>query len=84
MKWLAALVLALPSVAFAQAAPYKLVIVWGSGNIAVTDYPSLARCERGQQAVLAEIERKMQAFHQMYPSAVPVGPPTAGAFCIPG
>lgn len=83
MKWIAALLLLLPSAALAQAAPYKLVIIWGGGAIAATDYPSLTRCERGRQAVYAEIERKKQEFQKMYPGAQPAGPSTAGAFCIP-
>lgn len=84
MKWLAILSVFISSAAVAQSAPYKLVIIWGGGAIAVTDYPSAARCERGRQEVYAEIERKMQDFRKMYPGAQPVGPTTAGAFCIPG
>jgi hypothetical protein len=84
MKWFATLLLLVPSAALAQSAPYKLVIIWGGGAIAVTDYPSAPRCEHGRQAVYAEIERKMVDFRKMYPGAQPVGPPTAGAFCIPG
>ena len=83
MKWIAAVLLLLPTAALAQALPYKLVIIWGGGAIAVTDYPSLTRCERGRQAVFAEIERKKEEFQKMYPGAQPAGPSTAGAFCIP-
>ena len=86
MRFVSAALLAvlLPTVALAQTVPYKLVIIWGGGDLVVTDYPSLARCERGKQAVYAEIERKIAAFNAMYPNSKPTSPQTAGAFCIPG
>ena len=46
MKWLASLALFLSAPAFAQAAPYKLVIVWYQSNLTLVDYLSnrSARC----------------------------------------
>jgi hypothetical protein len=57
--------------------PYKLVITWYQGGIAVTDYPNRARCERARQVIL---EREMA-------KAARIGLPRESAdiaYCIPG
>lgn len=76
-----------PSQAIGQsAAPHKLVIFRSGGGIAVTDYPSLSRCEAGRRALLALIERENAS---RGPKALPGGGVivpnrlSAEAYCIP-
>lgn len=82
---LAAILAAFPASALAQTAPYKLVIMLSSGTT-ITDYPSLARCERGRNAVLAELERSSQDFLRSAPRGTTVTPlpGSRSVFCIPG
>ena len=82
---LAVILAALPSSALAQAAPYKLVIMLHNG-ITITDYPSLVRCERGRNAVLAELDRRMQEFLRSTSPGTTVTPlpGSRSVFCIPG
>lgn len=71
--------------AFAQAAPYKLVIVWYQSSLTVIDYPSAARCEAARKAVMDEVKRRNeQADAEMPPGAVRIGRSPNSAFCIPG
>jgi hypothetical protein len=51
---MSALLLAL---ALTASGPAKLVIVFGTGGIAVTDYPSRARCEAARRSLLATIQQ---------------------------
>ncbi len=82
----ASTVLALTTPALAQepaSGPYKLVITWFQNDIVVIDYPSLARCERAQAAVIRSIlDRNRRAAE-----AGAVRMPSVSAeiaFCIPG
>jgi hypothetical protein len=75
------------SSAFAQAAPYKFVILWGSNGVAITDYPSLARCNEA----LASLEkRKAREDLARTPKNMPGGGMIVSPqwqmefFCLPG
>ena len=49
--------LLMPTAAWSQGLPYKLLILDRSGGMAVTEYPSKARCERAVreiEAIVAE------------------------------
>lgn len=82
---LSVLVLAAPNSALGQSAPYKLVVMLGS-SLAITDYPTLARCERGRSAILAELERRNQEFLRSAPPGTTITPlpGSRSVFCIPG
>lgn len=72
----------------AAAAPAKLVIVSLNAPAAVTDYPSMARCERA----LRDLDRQQEKTRaESAPQAVRGGgfiytptPPPAKLYCIPG
>lgn len=88
MKTLLALALAVFSLpAAAQAAPYKLVILWGNDGVVAIDYPSKERCET---AVTALKFRKAQEVENRKPKSTPGGgvlmsPPwQMEMICIPG
>lgn len=73
--------------AWAQSAPFKLVIIWSGGNIAVTDYPSRARCDAGAAAILDYVRRfNANIRTEVLPGGgtVTTLPLRAEAFCIPG
>ena len=82
MRFVSAALLAvlLPTVALAQTVPYKLVIIWGGGDLVVTDYPSLARCERGKQAVTKDSEGDvaLPAFNSSVVGSIDVGRQSKG------
>lgn len=85
MALIGALAIASPAQA-QQAAPYKLIITWAQGGVAVVDYPSANRCEKGRSAVEQEAERRAsQAPRQLPGGGMIIGSPwVAYAFCIPG
>lgn len=82
----AILALAIPSAANAQAQPYKLAVASSDGGVAVTEYPSLARCERAKEAIAAEARRRIAAsVSDLPPGSIQVkGPRIFDAICIPG
>lgn len=88
MKWAAfALALCLPAMAAAQSAgPAKLVIVWIKGDVVVTDYPTMARCQQGRAAIeakLAQLNEQSEANARAMGDVI-IGRSPARAFCIPG
>ena len=79
------LLVAAPTTAVAQAAPYKLIITWYQSNLTVIDYPSLARCGQAKMAVEAEIQKRKRENDALAPpSSIVIGKSPNGAFCIPG
>lgn len=67
----AAFALWVPLSAAAQSAQaFKLIVRWQGAGIAITDYPSRARCEAGRDALLREIARQ---FPMRPPQALPSG-----------
>jgi histidinol phosphatase-like enzyme len=83
---LAALALAMIAApASAQSVPFKLVISWNQGGLAVVDYPNAARCEQARRAVMAQVERQQnETLARLPPGSQLVSPGSNGAFCIPG
>ena len=82
---LVAMLAGVPSVALAQAAPYKLVISWYQSNLTVIDYPTRDRCLAAARAVNAEVERKQAESDAKAPAgSVRIGTSPNFAFCIPG
>lgn len=87
MKWTALLLLLNSGIAVAQPGqPAKLMILSG-GSVAVTDYPSMARCEAAK-SVLLRIVQHENVSHP--PQVLPGGgtimtlPISIRAFCFPG
>lgn len=77
---------AFSSTAFAQGAPFKLVILW-DGSVAIVDYPTAARCEAAKAALE---RRKEQELEKRKPEFTPGGgiiyprPWIMEMICIPG
>ena len=73
--------------AFAQSAPFKLVILWGDSGVSVVDYPTAARCEAAKAALE---RRKDQEIEKRKPERTPGGgliiprPWIMETICIPG
>lgn len=64
--------LALASPAYAQGVgPAKMILIHGQGGIAVTDFPSMARCEAARRAILRAIAEENANLPP--PQAVPGG-----------
>ena len=68
--------------------PYKLIVVHSSSSsIAITDYPSLARCEAARSAIAAAAERENAAHPPRYlPGGGTIITPQLNfrTLCIPG
>lgn len=89
MKFLfATLLLAIPAGATAQSSqPHKLILLHGQEGLAITDYPSAARCEMARVAIerLVEAENRNTEPRQLpgggviFPWAL-----SLRAYCIPG
>ena len=73
MRWLAALLLAIPVSAHAQSVQYQLIITWYQAGIIAIEYPSEERCERARIAVFNAMEKRNPC---MQGNDI--------AFCIPG
>lgn len=87
MRWVvAALMCAAPASAQVQSAA-KLVILWGNGGIAITDYPSVARCEIARRALRDRAEKEIanRAPKQLEGGGMIMSPPwQMETVCIPG
>lgn len=73
--------------AIAQPTPYKLIILWGSTGIAVTDYPSASRCEAARAALQRrkEVEVRERGPKPLEGGGVLYSPPWQMELaCIPG
>jgi hypothetical protein len=83
---LAAFLVAPPSLAQTQVGPYRLVITYTPGGIAVIDYPSAAQCDRARAGLEADRARRTQEASANAPQgAVVVGTPYhLRGVCIPG
>lgn len=88
MRVLLAGLLLFASPAAAQgSAPYKLVIAWAQGGVAVIDYPNAARCEAARKIIDLEAKRRVA---EAEAKGAERGWQTVGApwiaygFCIPG
>lgn len=64
--------------AAAPVGPAKLVVIFSSQGIAITDYPSMERCERGRRALLDAASRGQEL------SSGATLVPIVSAYCIPG
>lgn len=80
--------MAFPVVAHAQSGqPYKLLILRGTESIAVSDYPSAARCEAARVSIQRLMERENSGKE---PRTLPGGGVfipqrlTLESYCIPG
>jgi hypothetical protein len=85
---IAIILLAFATEASAQSGqPHKLIVLRGNDGIAVTDYPSAARCEAARNAIQRLVDRANQGKEpQRLPRGGVIIPRTLDleAHCIPG
>lgn len=71
------------ALALAAAEPAKLIIVYGDATPAVVPYPSMSRCERARQSLVAQAEKRDPS-RQTLPSGIVVIRRGVAAYCVPG
>ena len=84
---MAAFLFAAHQPASAQAAPFKLIIIYNSKSIAVADYPSKARCESAVRALdiwTAQKGSKNGTEYLPGGGVIITSGPTLEGICIPG
>lgn len=72
----ASLLISAPAAA-QSAQPFKLIVRWQGAGIAITEYPSKARCEAGRLSLLSNLKAQ-------FPARPPQSLPGGGVIYTPG